>query len=493
MNWPASASRLASVSLIAVSVLGLTAGCEKASDLGLELPGTSPITAQYLDLPVTASTVRQQPLETVRANHILVGRLRDTYVGTTTASGFLNLLVIPGDTVPSTFVDQRLDSVVMILPFDQVYGSTAQPLRLDVRTLQQPLDERAVYNSTSVVPTNTTLIAGYAAPLNRNRVVKQRVTSGNGASDTTTTVITTTTPDRVVRLRMLRYPAAATLANAAFAALRDGTPSQSRLDAVWKGLALQPAANHTGNIVGFNSNASASVNFYYRGTTTDGKVRTRLYRLVMAHGLSSAPGKYFTQLATDLSGTPLAALSSTQSTLAPAASEGFTYAQEGTGLGTRIEFQGLDELRNRADLTINRAELLIPVKSYSNAVFPYPSGLYLYEINGANQVLTRTVGVTTGERIVQAEGFTQAGQRISPAGLGTPAVATVPSGQEPVQNYAVPITEYLQAYLQNRLDGELPAGLLLSPTLRSSTTLGLSRAQLDAANIKLRVYYTELR
>lgn len=498
MNWPTSASRLASVSLVAVALLGLTTGCEEANDLGLELPGTSPITATYLDLPVAAYTVRQQPVQTIQADQTLVGRLRDSFVGTTTAKGYLNLQVITSDTIPSTFTAQRLDSVVVTLPFGQVYGSAAQPLQFDLQALAQPLDERVAYNSTSSAATST-LLAGFTAPLNRTRTVKRRIGSGV-SSDTTTTVITTTEPDQVVRVRMLRYPTTATLANAVFTALKDGTPTQAKLDAVWKGIALEPSANHSGSIVGFSSNTGANVSFYYTATATVGtvtKVRSRLYRLLLANGLSSVPGKYFTQITTDLSGTALAGLTTPQSQVPAAAANGFTYAQSGTGLGTRIEFQGLETLRNNTDIAINRAELIVPIKQNSNALFPYPNSLYLYEVNNANTVLTRNVGATTYERLVPAEGINSvSGLRLTPASAGpgvSPAVATFVAGQDPVQQYSVPLTEYLQAYLQNRLDGELPGGLILSPTLRSNSVLSLNRAQLDANNIKLRVYYSKLR
>ncbi|MCA8833052.1 DUF4270 domain-containing protein [Hymenobacter sp. BT728] len=481
-------------------LLGLVTGCEKANDLGLELPGTSPITANYLDLPVSASTVRQQPIETIKADHVLVGRLRDMYVGTTTAAAYLNMQVLPSsltnDTIPATFTAQRLDSAVLFVPFDRVYGTASQPLQYDLQTLAQPLDERTVYTSTSTGATGTTLLTNQLAPLNRYRTVKQRVASGN-STDTTTTVITTSIPDQVLRIRMLRNSSTATLANQVFNALKDGTPTQSKLDAVLSGFAIKPSASHQGNIVGFNAGSNASIIFYYTGTTTSGtvtKVRPHFYRVWFAHSNSSTPGKYFTQLSTDLSGTPFAGLTTTQSQLPAVASGGYTYAQGGTGLATRIEFQGLDNLRNNTDISINRAELLLPVKQNSNGLFPYPGGLYLYEANSQNEILTRTVGATTYDRLVPAEGAVGS-VRLTPtsAGPGTAAQAVTPTGQDPIQYYAVPLTEYLQAYLQNRLDGELPSGLLLSPTLRSNLTLNLNRAQLDANNIKLRVYYSKLR
>ncbi|WP_426489839.1 DUF4270 family protein [Hymenobacter sp. 102] len=478
-------------------LLALATGCEEANDLGLELPGTSPISATYLDLPVTSSTVRQQPVETVRANQILVGRLRDSFVGTTTASGFSNITVVAsGDTIPATFSAHRLDSTVISLPFSTVYGSATQPLRLDLKTLQQPLDERVTYNSASSVATGNSLLTNFEAPLNKTRLLKQRVGSGNGA-DTTTTVVTTTTPDQVVRIRMQRYPSTASLATAVFAELKNGTPTQSKLNALWAGISLQPSAGHEANIAAFSANAAAAITFYYTATSAKGAVRSHFYRLPLAFGLSSVPGKYFTQLTTDLAGSPLAALTSAQSAIPAASTSGLTYVQEGTGLGTRIEFQGLDDLRNNTSLVINRAELIFPVKQYSNGLFPYPNNLYLYEVNSANEVLTRTVGGTTYERLVPGEGVNPVTKTelLTPVsvGPGTQATVYIPAGQSPVQYYTVAITEYLQAYLQNRLNGELPTGLILSPILRSDFNLRLNRAQLDANNIKLRVYYSKLR
>ncbi|MFD2786840.1 DUF4270 family protein [Hymenobacter rubripertinctus] len=500
MNWPTSASRLASVSLCAVGLLSFATSCEKANDLGLDLPGTSPISATYLDLPLRASTVRQQPVQTVKADQFLVGRLQDAYVGTTTASTFMNLLALSSpDSLPAKYTALRLDSVILNLPFDQVYGSAARPLRLDLLPLQRPLDERTIYTSESSAATDNALLTGFEAPLNRNKTVKQRVQSGN-STDTTTTVITVQVPDRTIRIPFLKSAGTAALANSLFVAMQNAAFGQSGLDAIWKGFLLQPANGHTANIVGFPRTPSARVVFYFRGTSADGKVRARNYSLYLASlpplTGSYSDGKYFTQITTSFAGTALAGLTP-QTALPSAATNGLTYVQEGVGLATRIEFQGLDALRDDATLAINRAELLIPIKQFSNGLFPYNSGLYLYEVNDANQPLIRTSGVSTAERLIQVEGIVKLSNgstfRASPTTVGAPAAATFPLGQNPAQYYTVSVTEYLQAYLQNRLDGELPTGLLLSPILRSATSLNLNRAQLDANEFKLRVYYSKLR
>ncbi|MBT9392263.1 DUF4270 domain-containing protein [Hymenobacter sp. NST-14] len=497
MNWPTSASRLASVSLFAVGLLGLTTACEKATDLGLDLPGTSPISATFLDLPLKASTVRQQPVQTVKADQYLAGRLKDSFVGTTTATSFLNLLVLSNpDSLPARFTTPVLDSVVLTLPFSQVYGSAAQPLRLDLLPLQQPLDERTVYTSESSVATDPALVSNFAAALNRERTVRTVVSTVSGVNDT----INTTAPDQVVRIRLQQYPSAAGPTAALFQALKSTSFNQAALDAVLPGIALRPTATHTGNIVGFSRTSAAQLRFYFQGTTAAGVKKNNLsYALYLAsippQAGSFADGKYFTQLTTDLSGSALAGLTP-QNPLPAASTNGLTYVQEGVGLGTRIEFEGLEALRDQAGLAINRAELLIPVKPFSNALFPYNGGLYLYEVNDANQPLVRTAGASTAERLVQQEGIisTSAGSyRSTPTSVGAPAAATLVGSGTSNQYYAVAITEYLQAYLQNRLNGELPTGLLLSPILRSSTSLTLNRAQLDASGFKLRVYYSKLR
>ncbi|SDY02344.1 DUF4270 family protein [Hymenobacter psychrophilus] len=516
MNWPTSAGRLASVSLLGITLLGLTSGCEKATDLGLELPGTSPISATYLDLSVKASTVRQPVVQTVKANSALVGRIRDSFVGTTTAAAALNLLVLPAlsplDSLPAKFTDARLDSAVFSLTFDQVYGSATQPLVLDVLPLKQALDERTVYNSTTAVETNAPLVSSFAAVLNRDNIIQ--LPTSNSPD-----VITVASPQRTIRIPLLKPGGTAPLVSSVFAAMTSNAAfNQSTLDGLWKGVLLQPSASHSGNIIGIPRAASRTINvitFYFR-TGTEGKRRS--YSIYLANiapptqAGSFTDGRYFTQLTTDFTGGALAGLTP-QNPLTAARTNGLTYVQEGTGLNTRLEFTGpeLDSLRNNPTLVINRAELLIPVRQLSNGLFPYPSALYLYEVNDTNQILTRQSGASTIDRLVQQDEPVQlsSGALVLPSstGVGYPAPVLVPFGQNPTQFYTVSITKYLQVFLQNRFNtGEdRPSGLLLSPALRNSeglllpqqsgtvANLNLNRAQLDANNIRLRVYYSKLQ
>ncbi|RPD49243.1 DUF4270 family protein [Hymenobacter sediminis] len=513
MNWPASASRLASVSLFAVSLLSLATSCEEASDLGLELPGTSPINSQFQTVPIATATVRQQPIETVNSNYLLVGRIRDTKVGVTTAQGYLNLQYNPQlsspDSLPSKFADAKLDSVVFTLGFDKVYGSATQPLRFNLAALGQPLDDRTVYNSASAAPASTVLLTNIAAPLNRTIQVRQR-TQASSQTDTTTRLITTTVNDKVVRVRLLKHAGTESVARAIFAALRDGSLNQDKLNTLLPGLALTPAAGTTDNIVAFNRSYNSRIIFYFNGTNAGGTAKgRRSYSIVAGPLPASAPTtgpKYFTQLSTDFSGTALASLATTGQQVSSSATDESTYVQDGVGLATRIDLSGVQALINNSELAINRAELILPIKQNTNGLFPYigndaqsnenndrfdrtdprTGSMYLYEVDANNQPLLRTVGATTVERIVQID--------IPPVGAApsAPAASLYPS-YDMLQYYTFPITNYLQNYLQNRLDGERPAALLVSPVLRSNLFLTMNRAQLDAKNITLRVYYSKLR
>ncbi|QJX46842.1 DUF4270 family protein [Hymenobacter taeanensis] len=490
MNWPASAIRLASVTLVSGTLLGLTTACEKANDLGLELPGTSPINSNYRDFAVTAYTVRQQPVETIKADHFLVGRVQDTKIGVTTAKSFLNLqLGMPSDSLPSKYTETKLDSVVLSLGFDQVYGTAAKPLRFDLLQLQQPLGERTVYNSQSEVATSGTLVSDFVGVLNRDRSIRQAI------AGSTTDSSTVRVPDRVIRMRLLRYPQAAAFANSVFAALNEAGFDQARLDAVAKGVALLPTSNSQtqDNIVGFSRNYDTRLAFYFHGKASGKTVSIpHAYAVYFGNNPAKLPAdaKFFTQLSTAFI-QPLTALATPFQQVPASATGGETYLQEGVGLGTRIEFQGLDDLKNNGQLNIGLAELRIPIKQFTNGLFPYASNVYLQEVNATNQVLTRIVGATEYERLIQQE-INSSGV-VAPTAVGSPAAALLyPSYSEP-QYYTVPLTSYLQSYLLNRLNGELPSGLILSPILRNNTSLTLNRTTLDASGIKLRVYFSQLK
>ena len=513
MNW--LTSRCAP--LAALAALALTS-CDTGTALNVDLPDTATINTQYQDFDVASGTVRLDSVQTQKTDHFLIGRLADNVAGLTTARSFFNVVdVSVADSLPSKFTDPKLfsgpstlDSTVVIMGFDRVYGSSSTPARFDVFQLASPLDERQVYTASSPAPALLPLGQNLSSRLDRTRV--QVVKAADATTTPVTPAVTTTVPDPTVRLVVQRRVANGAqpamplaFADDLFAQLRMPGFGQPQLDAKLKGLAVGPSAGYTSGVVSFGRPNVSKMVLYFHSTSAWKKGKNilpadtlkRTYSVFFgpafsSGGLSSSSDpRYYTEITPDFPAA-LSVLNGSAGFVPSAALGGTSYAQEGTGLGTRVIFTGLDALSKAAaagGLTINRAELRVPVKPFSNALFQNPAQLYAVEVNAANTVLHRIVNYLPTDRIVQLDGSNQTGS-------GMPAVGALAPLSAAQTYYTLPITSYLQAYLTNQLGGN-PAALVLladsSPSnpLRLYNALTLNRAALDAANIKLRVYYSK--
>jgi hypothetical protein len=510
MNWLASSAfRFASVSLFSSALLFATAGCEDPNDLGVELPGTIPVGTEYRDFPVTASTVLQKPVQTLNSTHYLVGKVQDAKLGTTTAKSYFNLQVLQAGSaikLPTEYINPILDSAVVVASFDQVYGSSSAPVSYDVLRLVNPLDEQGTYNSTTnVAVSNEAIGTNLKSSLNRT-MVEQR-TNGlrakikvlvNGVLTEVDSTTSVTVPDRTVRLTIYRkavgtLPAvSSTFVESIFADISNkNTPfTQAVLDNRLKGIAIVPSSDFSGSMVSFNRALTNRVVFYYHVSGTDNVTVPTPYPISFenSEGSANAP-RAFTQLGTEFT-PPFVQLNDPKKSVPSAVSDQVIYMQDGVGLGARLEIPGLTDLiSNKEGLAINRAELLIPVKSSTNLLFPAPSQAVLYELDANNTILQRTINISPFERLVQADGASQ-------QSVGANAVATLRDLSRTNKYYSLSMTSYLQAYVFDALAGERPAAFMLFPTIRyssSSVDLTLNRAALDAQNIKLRVYFSKLR
>ena len=496
MNWLISRS----APLAVLAALALT-GCDKGTALNVDLPDTAGISTQYLDLPVTSGTVRLAPVQSLKTDHFLIGRLNDNVAGMTEARAYFN--VVNGavnDSLPSKFTAPVLDSVVMVLGFDKVNGSTA-PVKYDVYQLLAPLDDRQVYDASTPTPVGALLGQNLTSRLDRTQV--QTVTAAVAATATNPAVpaVTTIVPDPTVRLILQRTTATAgqpAVASAFFTGLfqrfqQSSSFSQEQLVALLKGLAITPSASHNSSILSFGQTNVPRIVVYFHSTRGTNNALSHFYPIYFGSlygsgGTASANDpRYYTQISNTLP-TALQALATRPGFVPSGDLSNTSYTQEGTGLGTRIAFTGLAALAAKPGLTINRAELRVPVKPFSNALFANPARLYALEVNTANEVLQRIVNYTAVDRVVQADGTPQ-------AGASYPAFSPLVDGTSTQPYYSIPVTTYLQAYLTNKLDST-PDALVLVPNLRSYGNLGLNtlsldRAAIDAAKITLRVYYSQ--
>ena len=517
MNWRINRKPFAY--LLTASLLTGLVACSKGDELNVDLPGTAGIGTNYVDLPLSAFHVVRQPIQTIKAQHYLVGRLRDQLTGQTEARAVLNLLAVSAnDSLPGRFTvaGNGPDSVVIQLAYDQVYGTSNQPARLDVLELTDPLAERAVYNSTTVVGTSpTSILTNASVPLNRTRAIRQAIATS--PTDSVTVLV----PDRSVSLVVQRrgrntnpnYPnVASPWADKLYRLLNAPSLTQAQLDATVGGLVLAPNATYpnasnpnptlinSGAVLSFSRVVNAAVVVYFSEPAitpaTVGRRHTYQLPFGPAANGSTGPGspndpRYFTQLNTDFSSSSALNGLSPGSKLSVSASSGVGYAQEGTALGLLVQFDNavFQNTLNKPGIAINRAELVLPVKPYSNVLLSNPPALYALEVDAQNNVLQRVNGLIAADRIVQADGFSQVGQ-------GAEARAVLVNASATNAYYSLPITSYLQAYINNAAAGTLgplPNGLLLTPALSTATSLTLNRAVIQADQAKLRVYYSQLR
>ena len=476
------------MALLLTSALFSLASCEdNATELGLDLPGTAPISTDFEDFSVQASTVRKDSLGTTQKDHYLVGRLEDTNTGglleakaylEVAASGFTN------DSLPYQYASQTpvLDSVVLTAGFDRVYGSAATP-RMSVYELTEPLNDFTTYNSTSTIPTGAAIVTDSLVKL--NRVIRNKINTMDSLKGL---------PIRISLSSKRRPTAFGTRLFNKLLTTNKVYLTDPDLRDVWKGFALVPAS--TGTVVGFNRSPLSQVNVHYHLTLTGGATKKKIYTILFNDPYQSAAApRYFTNLRYTLNSpnSPFNVLQNNGlAQVASSASGGIVYAQDGTGLMTKLVIPGLEELKQRqtqGNLVVNRAELIIPVQDYTEGQFMLPAQLYAYEANNTNnRILIYRNGLTELERLIQQNGaLTPLANQPLPF-LQPEASQNRATGKY----YTALLTEYVQAYIKGALPTPSPSAFLLSPTRRrAGGELTLDRAALDAGNIKLRVYYSK--
>lgn len=499
MSWLRSTNTWrAGVALVGLLAL---AACDKGTELGVDLPEVADINAQFLDLELSVSTVQYDSVQTLKSDHFLAGRLRDGIAGTTTATAVLNLEASTLlDSLPSKFPGVTLDSVVFVQGFDLVYGSSAAPAVFDLMRLTVPLSETAPYTASSVPPLNPTPVASNMST-RLDRIIKT-VNHGPDSSAATKFIYT---PDPTIRL--MAYKPGSTNVNPVFQSLFSAMKAttvfgQAQLEQQLAGLAVVPSAGYEQAILSFTRNTQSKLGFYFSVHGGTGTPKWHSYNVYYGPTPGTGAAKasdprYYTYFESDKTGTLLAPLAQLNgaATVSAAALNNLSYVQDGIGLGTRLEFGAqLKPLRDLKDknknVAINRAELFIPVKPFSNALWPNVNGLFALEVNQNNQVLQRTSGLTAVERIVQRSGA-------APTGVNNEAIAVLYDAKTTAPYFNLDITNYLQAYLNDQLGGPLPAALVLLPTVRRSQNLTLNRSVLEVGGTgrapRLRVYYSELR
>jgi len=467
MNWPTRTTVLFIFSLFTLF------SCEDSTDLALEGVGseTELGTAYKDDFVVEASTVLlPDPILAYRRGGLLAGRVTNNTFGSVTATSFLEVGV--GSSTFTAATGAQVDSMVLSLDYDDAYGDTTQDLTINVHRLQEPFQETETYYSFKSLkydPTPLGSVIFKPTPLGPSYVPV------NG-----TAKIRKPTP---VRIRLSNALAAEFLAQSG----TTGLSNQAQFVTNFPGIALTGGTN-ANSAVSFGPGADSTyLKIYYKSGGTKYSYQFNI----------AADNDYFTNIATDRTGTPLAALKLAGDSLPARSTNNQVYLQESTGLKTKISFPDLKNLKQQAgDVAINRAELIIPATSVPyNTISPY---VYLFETDKSNRILRANDNNNTPRGLSDANVY---------AFDYTRPARGVYSGE--VQGYKINITSYVQALLSNTMPTAVSPsqGLIISPasfiydpqtmgTEGPSALLALQTLRQTIINttgekrIMLRVYYT---
>ncbi|MBX0333761.1 DUF4270 domain-containing protein [Pontibacter sp. HSC-14F20] len=446
------------------SFAALTA-CEDPKDIGLELQDENLIGTEFTDtLTIQTGTVFQgDSISSFRSQPPLLGQYIDPVLGKVRASTITEVSL--NGTSLNFGAGARADSLVLTLDYSFKFADTLEAMQVNVHRVTGAFDERTSYFTTTPFAYDATPIGSKAFLPRIDTEKKENVT---------------TKTTRLLKIKLSNELANEFMAQSGQA----GLASQAGFLNFFKGIALTVPEDENASVVGLTLNSTNS-NLTLHYTTTDGTAKQ--------HNFLLGGGNYFTQLASDRTGTAVAALQANGDFIPATETGGDSYVQSGTQLLSRIDFPYLDKLKDiPGNLIINRAELLIPVKAASSANnLSRPPQLVLYETNSTNQFLRDITGTV---RAVQQDGA-------YPLDTRYPALVAN-SRKNGVDYYTLNITSYLQGVMMGIKSNN---GLMLGAVSGAANSDGSTtirpevrpyRAIItnnEANPVRLLIYYSKLQ
>ena len=488
-NWWVSKSLFASFILL----LGLfLTACEDPQEIGSEV-FVQDIGVLYTDtLTVDASTVLLDSIITSNTANLLVGRYVDPALGTVETSNYFH--ISNADTLRSvvdtagrkavTWIKYptQVDSIRFILPYSLYHGDTLQRQTFKVSQLADDalLEPTKAYYGNSGAPILKPTLLGQVRNVNIRPIKNSNIISGVGRFDTLRIPITDPT-----FINFIKSQRDLTIKDDVLI----GTGFRDKI----RGLSITSESAKNAAILGLSADRAVMKIYYsYKYTytllnkaltadsikvTVDTVKANDLFIGLYTRATGAANNARFNKLTATRSGTfnklvyPTDALSSSQA-------NNQVVLQSSTGLAIKVKFPSLLKLKERKDIAINKAELVLEPNSSS---YTLPPDLILMESNNSNQPIRST---TTGD-----------GNLLFVLGEASTAAYVTKSN-----NYTFNVTSPLQNILSGR---NKTNGWLLSADTFATSTAGrgpisgksvvssdIDRAIFDNKKIKLKVYYT---
>lgn len=434
----------------------------KKDPVEIGLPQEQTIGVFFDSLTLHTSTVLVDSVRTSlypMSSFLLAGHYADNKLGIVTAKSFLQIW--PATDTLKLGTSPILDSLVLLLKPVYSYGDTTQMQSMYVHQLTEDIIPA---NDSSKVYYNTGSVSYEDAPIGS-------VTFSGSAY---------MPKDTTIRVRLSND-----LGNEVI-----GMAGQYWKDfaSTFNGLALIPGTINNAAILGFRnrlndkeSSPVAILRLYYKSDGTQ-----KSYDFVVGH--------YFNQIQSDRSSTALASIQKPYDSIPASQTDEETYVQGGIGLMTKIEFSNIQKLKEKGNIAINSAQLIIePVEGTYNSFTPLPPQLILYQVSDQGKLLKNS----NGYGIPMLGGYN----------LGTPLIAVY---NTTTKSYVFDLGGSIQQILRKpqatfKAYLSVPS-IFLNPLfgdsniIRPSTSLednthrlvlGSSRRNSNA--IKLKIYYTQVK
>ncbi|WP_143962825.1 DUF4270 family protein [Litoribacter populi] len=445
-------AKLASV--LSISLL-LASSCADPSDIGLELdPENNQIGVFYAEIPLSASMMLLDSVNTTNQSVILAGGQTSDFFGVTESIGFSRMFIDTRATRPNenAILDSAKFQFEIIAPIGE---SLSQEKTLQVHQLEEPIQDISYFNNDRLAFSATPFVNGsFTLAPNRDTLVRTDV-------------------------------------NADFAAqffndVKSGSNAFSDIFAFrnyFPGIAIQ--GNLTENTsIPVRVGGNTGMYFYYHN---EGDTVPSTY------AVTTASSRRFSYVSNDRTGTPLESIQETH----VGYDVGDVVGTKGnTGLVIRLDTSPLEAfLDTLGNVTFNQVTLdMAPVHEFSESMSPFGINQMIF-LNDDNQVYLRYDGAA-----ITVQANNQAQQSMGPDGNVVPAVSN-PAGlayENGIQGYSVVLTNYLNAVYRSDLERK---NLMIYPNQNyTSQQTGpdlyrqsLREYKVNKDNIKLKVYYSTTR
>ncbi len=346
------------VFLSAIFFLGLLFSCKKDGELSPDFDNGN-VSINFTDtFSIKTSLVREDSLQTYLSIYHLLGLYNDPFFGPTSSSIYTQILLTEANV--DFGVGATLDSIVLSLDYEQLYGDSSTPMSINVYELSSGLDNANGYYSSDYVSYNTTPIGN--------------LTFTPNLSDSVNLIFDSTTVKSHLRIKLNN-----TFGQSIIAADANGTndlANNTSFTSFMKGLyitTVDSVGNTTlpagaGSILSFDMNSSLStITLYYNDTSS--------YNFTI-----NTDAVKFSHFAHNYSGTDVEA--HLNNALADTT---VTYVSTMAGVKTKLEIPNINKLSEEGNVVINKAEIVFTIAINSEGNIDAIPMLSLTGINSSGE------------------------------------------------------------------------------------------------------------